>query len=78
LESIHYTNKKEYEKAGLDLREEDKRKKSLILSLEDSGSFRTTHTIIAELRKEDFFWTPTEIDWLIDIANQNSQVNSIL
>ena len=78
LESIHYTNKKEYEKAGVDLREEDKRKKSLVLSLEDSGSFRATHTIIAELRKEEFSWTPTEIEWLIDIANQNSQVNSIL
>ena len=78
LESIHYTNKKEYEKAGVDLREEDKRKRSLILSLEDSSSFRSTHTIIAELRKEDFYWGPTEIEWLIDIANQNSQVRLIL
>lgn len=78
LESIHYTNKKEYEKAGVDLREEDKRKRSLILSLEDSGNFKTTHTIIAELRKEEFSWTPAEIEWLIDIANQNSQVKLIL
>lgn len=78
LESIHYTNKKEYEKDASELREEDKRKRSLILSLEDSGNFRTTHTIIAELRKENFSWSTMEIEWLIDIANQNSQVNSIL
>lgn len=78
LESIHYTNKKEYENDVAELREEDKRKRSLILSLEDSGNFRNTHTIIAELRKGDYYFSDTEIDWLLDIAIQNSQVNSIL
>ncbi len=50
----------------------------MILSLEDSGSFRTTHTIIAELRKGNYYFSDIEIDWLLDIAIQNSQVNSIL
>ena len=57
--------------------EEQKLKKSLLLNLEESGSFRTTHTVIAELRKVDY-WSPDEIDWLIDIALSNSQVNHIL
>lgn len=78
LESIHFSNKKEYEEDEINLKEDEKRKKSLILSLEDSGSFRTTHTIIAELRNCEYAWTKKEIEWLIEIAIQNSQVNSIL
>lgn len=78
LETLHFSNKKEYEQDEINLKEDEKRKKSLILSLEDSGTFRTTHTIIADLRKGDYTWSKEEIEWLIEIAMQNSQVNSIL
>ena len=67
LEEIHFKNKKEYELDEANFSEEQKLKKSLLLNLEESGSFRTTHTVIAELRKVDY-WSPDEIDWLIDIA----------
>lgn len=77
LEEIHFKNKKEYELDEANFSEEQKMKKSLLLNLEESGSFRTTHTVIAELRKVDY-WSPDEIDWLIDIALSNSQVNHIL
>ena len=77
LEEIHFKNKKEYELDEANSSEEQKLKKSLLLNLEESGSFRTTHTVIAELRKVDY-WSPDEIDWLIDIALSNSQVNHIL
>lgn len=77
LEEIHFKNKKEYELDEANSSEEQKLKKSLLFSLEESGSFRTTHTVIAELRKVDY-WSPDEIDWLIDIALSNSQVNHIL
>ena len=77
LEEIHFKNKKEYELGEANSSEEQKLKKSLLLNLEESGSFRTTHTVIAELRKVDY-WSPDEIDWLIDIALSNSQVNHIL
>ena len=70
-------NKKEYELDEANFSEEQKLKKSLLLNLEESGSFRTIHTVIAELRKVDY-WSPDEIDWLIDIALSNSQVNHIL
>lgn len=78
LETLHFSNKKEYEQDEINLKEDEKRKKSLILSLEDSGTFRTTHTIVADLRKGDYTWSKEEIEWLIEIAMQNSQVNSIL
>lgn len=77
LEEIHFKNKKEYELDEANSSEEQKLKKSLLFNLEESGSFRKTHTVIAELRKVDY-WSPDEIDWLIDIALSNSQVNHIL
>ena len=77
LENIHYGNKKEYEEDEITFTEEQKKKKSLILSLEESGSFKTTHTIIAELRKIDC-WSVPEATWLCEIASNNSQVNYIL
>ena len=77
LEDIHIRNKKEYEQDEANFSDEEKRKKSLLLNLEESGSFKTTHTIISELRKVDN-WTLGEIDWLIDIALSNNQVGHIL
>ena len=77
LENIHYANKKEYENDEINFSEEQKQKKALLLNLEESGSFRTTHTIIEKLRQIDY-WGPEEIDRLIEIAVNNSQVNYIL
>lgn len=77
LESIHYDNKKEYEHDEINFSEEQKKKKSLILSLEESRNFRTTHTLITELDMIDN-WNRSEANWLCEIANNNSQVSSII
>lgn len=77
LESIHYENKKEFERNNDLISTEQKEKRNLIISLENSSSFAATHTIIAQLIKYDS-WTDPEKDWLIDIADSNSQVWSIL
>lgn len=77
LKNYHYRNREEYEQDESNFTEEQKTKNKLILSLEQSGSFKATHTIISELRKI-VSWTQKEIDWLIDIANNNSQVLYIL
>ena len=47
------------------------------MSLEDSRSFKTTHTVIAEMRRINY-WSQFEVNWLIDIAYSNSQVRSII
>lgn len=77
LESIHYDNKKEYEHDEINFSEEQKKKKSLILSLEESRNFKTTHTLITELDMIDN-WNRSEANWLCEIANNNSQVSSII
>ena len=77
LTNIHYKNKKEYEQDEANFTKEQKLKKTLLLALEDSRSFKTTHTVIAEMRRIDY-WSPSEVDWLIDIAYSNSQVRSIM
>lgn len=77
LESIHYDNKKEYELDEINFSEEQKKKKSLILSLEESRNFKTTHTLITELDMIDN-WNRSEANWLCEIANNNSQVSSII
>ncbi len=57
---------------------EQKRKRlDLILSLDGSGSFSTTHTIVKELSMVDK-WECDEIEMLLDIAVNNSQVGFIL
>lgn len=77
LESIHYDNKKEYEHDEINFSEEQKKKKSLILSLEESRNFKTTHTLITELDMIDD-WNRSEANWLCEIAYNNSQVSSII
>ena len=66
-----------YEQDEANCSEEEKKKKSLLISLEESSSFKTTHTVISELRKINY-WSPYEIEWLIDIALSNNQVGYIL
>jgi 2-hydroxy-3-keto-5-methylthiopentenyl-1-phosphate phosphatase len=57
---------------------EEKRKRlDLILSLNSSGNFITTHTIIRSLKKIEN-WEPDEIDMLLLIALRNNQVGFIL
>lgn len=77
LETIHYKYKKEYLESNDQNSECEKRRRDLIISLENSGSFVNTHTIIKEL-KEVEGWTQEELDLLMDIAVANSQVFYIL
>ena len=77
LETIHYKYKKEYLESNDQNSECEKRRRNLIISLENSGSFVNTHTIIKEL-KEVEGWTQEELDLLMDIAVANSQVFYIL
>lgn len=77
LENIHYNNKKEFEKNDENITKEQKERQALILDLENSGTFKTTHMIVEKMRKITE-WTDSEKSWLLDIANTNSQVWSIL
>ena len=77
LENIHYENKKEFEKNDENITKEQKERRSLILDLENSGTFKTTHMIVEKMRKITD-WTGTEKNWLLDIANKNSQVWGVL
>lgn len=77
LETIHYKGKKEYIEADKKNDEEEKRKTNLIIALENSGNFANTHTIIKDL-KEYQQWSREELEVLMDIAVNNSQVRYIL
>lgn len=77
LENIHYENKKEFEKNDENITKEQKERRSLILDLENSGNFKTTHMVVEKMRKI-IEWSDSEKNWLLDIANTNSQVWSIL
>lgn len=74
---MHYENKKEFAKNNDLISSEQKEKRDLIISLESSSSFAATHTIIEQLIKYDS-WTDLEKEWLIDIADSNSQVWAII
>ena len=56
---------------------EEQEKIDLINSLESSGSFKSTHAIIEKLSKYTS-WTPEEIEDLLAIALENTQVWHIL
>ena len=77
LENIHYQYKKEYLEEDMRNDVEEKRKTDLIISLENSGNFVRTHTIIRELMQYSE-WTEEEITRLMEIAVENSQVHFIL
>ena len=77
LETIHYKNKKEYVEADKESSEENKRKIDLIIALENSGSFANTHTIIKDLSAYKT-WSEDELETLMGIAIDNSQVFCIL
>ncbi len=75
LENIHFDCKKERKESDAATINNDKKRQkvALILSLSGSKSFATTHTVISELSKIDS-WDDDDIDMLLDIAMNNSQV----
>ncbi len=79
LENIHFECKRERQDNDVRKRDnESKRKRlDLILSLDGSGSFATTHEVIKSLT-ECSDWEDDEIDLLLEIALNNNQVGYIL
>lgn len=79
LENIHYACKKEQAKKDVQKSsDENKRKRlDLIISLDGSKSFETTHVIISELLAIEY-WEENEIDMLLDIAIRNHPVRYLL
>ena len=77
LMSFHYKNKKEQVSQNINIEGlENKEKEKLILDLENSNSFKQTHSIISELKKYDK-WTDEEKLKLKQIAESNTQVSYI-
>ena len=77
LETLHYKNKIERIKADKESNEEERQKADLLIALENSGSFATTHSLISELQKIDD-WSYEEKEILFQIALDNSQIRYIL
>lgn len=77
LMSFHYQNKKELLSQNMNTEsQQNKEKEKLILDLENSNSFKQTHSIISELKKYDN-WTDEEKLKLKQIAESNKQVSYI-
>lgn len=77
LMSFHYQNKKELLSQNMNTEsQKHKEKEKLILDLENSNSFKQTHSIISELKKYDN-WTDEEKLKLKQIAESNKQVSYI-
>jgi hypothetical protein len=79
LESIHFDCKKEHDQNVIKKMNDasKSRRLDLILSLDGSRSFATTHLVIGELLTCTG-WEEDEIDMLIDVAIKNDQVAYIL
>ena len=78
LKSIHYTNKQEQVNHNREIdNQEDKEKEKLIMDLENSNSFKQTHSIISQLKKIKN-WTLEEKTQLKTIAEKNKQISSIM
>ena len=78
LMSIHYTNKQEQVNHNREIdNQEDKEKEKLIMDLENSNSFKQTHSIISQLKKIKN-WTLEEKTQLKTIAEKNKQISSIM
>lgn len=77
LMSVHYENKKEQESQNINIVNlENKEKEKLILDLENSNSFKQTHSIISKLKKYGS-WTNEEKLRLKQISETNKQVSYI-
>ena len=79
LETIHYKCKEEQERRDLKNQNDilKKEKLDLIMSLNGSSSFATTHIIIEKLESYEE-WDEEEKYMLIDVALKNTQVRYIL
>lgn len=77
LETLHYNYKIERIKADKESNEKDRKRTDLLISLENSGSFATTHSLISELQEIDD-WSYEEKEILFQIALDNGQVRYIL
>lgn len=77
LESIHYQNKKDFLNYEEPINSEEKEKRNLVISLENSPNFASTHSVIAKLKKVTN-WSTEEKNWLNRIAEINTQVSFII
>ena len=79
LEEKHFACKKDRDKAVAVVSDFDRIRKrmNLIISLEGSKSFSTTHTIMKELMEIDD-WSEREIDMLLDVALRRHTVRYLL
>lgn len=77
LEDIYYQCKRENIESDKQSSEEERKKTDLIIALESSDSFATTHSKIRELNRFGN-WTSDEKEALFTIAVENSQVFYIL
>lgn len=77
LEEIHYQCKKENFEADKQSSEEGRKKTDLLITLESSRSFATTHSTIKGLNSFEN-WTSDEKELLFKIAVENSQVLYVL
>lgn len=77
LEALHYKYKIERIKADKESNEEERKRTDLLIALENSSSFATTHSLISELQEIDD-WSYEEKEILFQIALDNSQVRYIL
>lgn len=77
LETLHYKYKMERIHEDEGSSEEARKKSNLLIALESSRSFATTHSLIDELQKI-YDWSFEEKELLLQIALDNSQVRYIL
>ena len=77
LEGIFYRCKKENIEADKQDSEEGRLKSNLLIALESSRSFASTHSVIKELRQFSH-WTSDEKELLFKIAVENSQIFYVL
>lgn len=77
IESAYFACKKETEQFDREKSEEWKRKIDFLNALDNSRTFATTHTVIANLNQFKT-WAPEEKETLFSIAVRNSQVWCIL
>lgn len=77
LESVYAKCKNENQNADKLCSDEEKIKLDLIMALENSRSFATTHMIIKEMQQQEN-WSDENKEALLKIACENSQVSCIL
>ncbi len=77
LERIFSDKIKEQRSADENQSKEDRAKAEMILALENSRNFATTHSVIAQL-KSVADWSQAESDELFRIGAENSQVKGVL